>query len=123
MNFAKIFLGALYATTFSIQTAQAATPTDTSVIEVVTFKLKSGVTDAQFAPIDKRVETQHVSKQPGFISRESAAGSNGERLAIVHWRSLKDAEASMATFEKAPAAANFMASIEASTMRMKRYQK
>jgi len=123
MNFSKFILGAVCATLFMVQPAGAAGRTDGSVIEVVTFKLKPGVSTEEFAPIDKRLETQHVSRQPGFVSRESAAGANGEMVAIVHWRSIKDAEASMASFEKAPAAAEFMAKIDASTMSMKRYQK
>lgn len=91
------------------------------VVEVVTFKLKPGVASAEFRTIDKEVEQQHVSKQPGFVSRESAAGEGGEWLVIVHWRSRKDADASMASFERAPAAAAFMSKIDASTMSMKRY--
>ena len=94
---------------------------DPQVIEVVTLKLKDGVSYADFAPIDKVVETQHVSKQPGFISRESAAGQNGEWLVVIHWRSAKDADASMASFASAPAAKDFMANIDASTLAMKRY--
>lgn len=91
------------------------------VVEVVTLKLKNGVSYADFAPIDKAVETQHVSKQPGFISRKSAAGQNGEWLVVIHWRSAKDADASMASFASAPAAKDFMANIDASTLAMKRY--
>jgi hypothetical protein len=91
------------------------------VVEVVTLKLKNGVSYADFAPIDKAVETQHVSKQPGFISRESAAGENGEWLVIVHWQSAKDADASMKSFASAPAAQEFMAKIDPSSLAMKRY--
>jgi hypothetical protein len=91
------------------------------VVEVVTLKLKPGVNYADFAPIDKAVETQHVSKQPGFIARESAAGENGEWLVIIHWRSAKDADASMASFASAPAAQDFMAKIDATSLAMKRY--
>jgi hypothetical protein len=101
-------------------TAQAAETK--SVIEVVTLKLKPGVTPAEFAPVDKAVADEHVSKQLGFISRESAAGENGEWLVVIHWRSVADADASMASFSKAPAAAAFMSKIDASTMVMKRYQ-
>lgn len=93
------------------------------VVEVVTFKLKPGVTSAEFRTVDKEVEKQHVSNQPGFVSRESAAGEGGEWLVIVHWRSRRDADASMASFERAPAAAAFMSKIDASTMSMKRYEK
>ena len=38
------------------------------VIEIVTLKLKPGVTASAFKPIDKAVETEYVSKQPGLIS-------------------------------------------------------
>ncbi|MGH8865716.1 MAG: antibiotic biosynthesis monooxygenase family protein [Burkholderiales bacterium] len=95
--------------------------TQGAVIEIVTFKLKQGVTTEEFRPLDKAVELQHVVKQPGFISRESAAGENGEWLVVVHWRSVEDAEASMASFSSAPAAAQFMSKLDTNTMSMKRY--
>jgi heme-degrading monooxygenase HmoA len=121
MNLRKFWLGGALAAALAVQPTLAAS--SDSVIEVVTFKLKTGVAAADFAPIDKAVERDHVARQPGFVSRESAHGANGEWLVIVHWRSVKDADASMATFEKAPAAARFMSKIDASTMSMKRYQK
>jgi len=95
--------------------------TQSAVVEIVMFKLKPGVTADEFRPLDRAVELQHVMKQPGFISRESAAADNGEWLVIVHWRSVKDAEASMASFAGAPATAPFMAKIDANTVSMKRY--
>ena len=42
------------------------------VIEIVTFKLGPGTGAAAFQPLDRAVEVQHVSKQPGFISRVPA---------------------------------------------------
>ncbi|MGH9949632.1 MAG: antibiotic biosynthesis monooxygenase family protein [Pyrinomonadaceae bacterium] len=95
--------------------------TQGAVIEIATFKLKPGVTADEFRPLDNAVEVQYVVKQPGFISRESAAGDNGEWLVVVHWRSVEDAEASMASFSSAAAAEQFMSKIDASTMSMKRY--
>lgn len=103
--------------------SDTATAPSAKVIEVVTFKLSGGVTAAQFRLVDQEVEAQYVSRQPGFVSRESAAGEHGEWLVIVHWRSAADANSSMASFETAPAAAKFMSSIDASTMRMKRYDR
>lgn len=122
MNTWKILLGSVLSATFAVQPALAAGQRG-DVIEVVTFKLKNGVAAAEFAPVDKAVEREHVAKQAGFVSRESAHGAHGEWLVIVHWRSAKDADASMASFEKALAAAQFMSKIEASTMSMKRYQR
>jgi heme-degrading monooxygenase HmoA len=122
MNLWKFLLGSALSATFAVQPALAAGPGG-NIIEVVTFKLKAGVSAAEFAPIDKAVGRDHVAKQPGFVSRESAHGADGEWLVIVHWRSTKDADASMASFEKAPAAAPFMAKIEVSTMSMKRFER
>ncbi len=99
------------------QTHDAAGP----VIEIVTFTLKDGVSPDEFRPLDDAVATQHVSKQPGFLARQSAASADGQWLVIVHWRSTKDADASMASFASAPATKQFMASIKAETMKMKRY--
>ena len=90
------------------------------VVEVVTMKLKDGVSVEAFAPLDKAIEDEHVSKQPGFVSRETAA-RDGTWLVIVHWRSAEAAQASMDTFANAPASAKFMSMIDASTMTMTRY--
>jgi hypothetical protein len=93
----------------------------TPVIEIVTFKLKQGVTYAEFRPLDQAVQVQHVANQPGFISRESAAGEQGEWLVVVHWRSTADADASMTSFMDAPTAQAFLSKIDIATMSMKRY--
>ena len=121
----KLLLVTLSVGVLAMQQAggAAAAGASAKVIDVVTFILKSGVTPTEFRAVDTSIERQHVSRQPGFMSRESAAGENGEWLVIVHWRSSQDADASMASFEKAPAAANFMSKIDASTMSMKRYEK
>jgi hypothetical protein len=91
------------------------------VIEVVTLKLKSGVTAAQFELVDRDVETKYMVKRPGFLSRESAPGSDNSWLVIVHWRLLADADASMKSFATAPAAAGFMSMIVPNSMVMTRY--
>ncbi|WP_428312913.1 antibiotic biosynthesis monooxygenase family protein [Hydrocarboniphaga sp.] len=121
MNIRKFLMSSTLLATLAVQPALASQ--GGNVIEVVTFKLKAGVSATDFAPIDKTVEREHVARQPGFISRESAHGADGDWLVIVHWRSAKDADASMAIFEKAPSAAQFMSKIEASTMSMKRYDR
>ena len=81
-----------------------------------------GLAGRRVAPIDKALGREHVAKQPGFISRENAHGADGAWLVIVHWRSVKHADASMASFEKAPAGAPFISKIETSTMSMQRYR-
>ncbi len=92
-----------------------------AVVEIVTLRLRDGASDAQFLAANRRVESEHVERQPGFVSRQTARGDNGEWLVVVHWASRAAAEASMASFAAAPATADFMAVIDASSMNMKRY--
>ena len=66
-------------------------------LEVVAGKLKEGVDMAVQREADKAVEAL-ISKQKGFIYRETAYGQNGEWFVIVHWASLKDAENAAAIF-------------------------
>ena len=117
--------GALQAQTAAGQSGKAehvdSDSEQETVVEIVTFKLMEGVSVEAFRPLDEAVELQHVAKQPGFISRESAAGDEGDWLVIVHWRSATDADASMARFMSEPAAEQFMSKIDASSMSMKRY--
>ena len=93
------------------------------IIEIATFKLKDGVSYETFMPLDKAVEVEHVAKQNGFISRESAKGQNGDWLVVVHWETEADAQASMNSFMQAPAAAPFIEQIDTDTMTMKHYKK
>ena len=91
------------------------------IIEIATFKLKEGLSPASFLPFDKAVEEKLVSKNHGFISRQSGATADGEWLVIVHWETVEDVDASMASFADSPAAAEFMANLQPETMSMKRY--
>lgn len=92
-----------------------------TIIEIVTFHLRDGVDEKQFLAENENVEKNHVVKQPGFISRETARGEDGEWLVVVHWQSAKDADASMNSFAAAPSAKTFMSFIDDATMKMKRY--
>ena len=94
--------------------------TNATVIEIATFEFAEGVTAETFAPVDARVEAEHVSQQPGFVSRETGATDTGW-VAIVRWETAEHAQASMDSFAEAPAAADFMGLMNAETMRMTRY--
>lgn len=94
--------------------------TKATVVEIATFDFAEGVTAEAFAPIDARVEAEHVSQQPGFVSREAGSTDTGW-VAIVYWESAQAAQASMDSFGEAPAAADFMGLMDVSTMAMTRY--
>ena len=97
--------------------------TDAKIIEIVKFNINDGVNYDQFAPLDRALEVQHVSKQPGFVARHAAKGEDGEWLVVVYWASLDAADASMASFMDAPAAAEFVAHLDGDTMSMTRFER
>ena len=108
------------AAIFTGATMANAQNTTATVVEIATFDFAEGVNADAFAPVDARIEAEHVSQQPGFVSRETGATDTGW-VAIVHWETAADAQASMDSFANAPAAADFMGMMNVETMRMTRY--
>ena len=100
--------------------ASAETKTVT-VVEIASFQLNEGVEVADFAALDARVAEEHVSQQPGFVSRESGFAGNAW-VAIVLCETAADSQASMDSFASAPAAAEFMSNLDSSTMTMTLYE-
>lgn len=70
-----------------------------------TPQLKEGVTKAQFEQVEREVEQTYIRKRAGFLSRESAPGSDRSWLAIVHWRSTARCRSFNDGLSTAPAAA------------------
>lgn len=94
---------------------------DTGVaLEVVAGKLKPGVSVGDHDKADKAV-AEMISKLPGFISRETGAGPEGEWFAIVHWASLKDAENAAAVFMQSTEGKASMAMTDPSSILFKHY--
>lgn len=92
------------------------------VIEITTFKIKTTVTTENFWKEDAKIDTNYTSKQPGYISRESAFNDEtDEVLVVAKWKKMEDADASMQKFMKDTSVANYANMIEGNTMRMKRY--
>ncbi|MEM6766941.1 MAG: hypothetical protein AAF655_18540 [Bacteroidota bacterium] len=96
---------------------------DPYVIEITTFTYKEGVKADTFWIRDAKIQEDYTSKQPGFISRESAMSEEGEVVVVVRWKTMADAEASMNKFMQDPSVADYAQMIEGPSMKMKRYQK
>ncbi len=89
-------------------------------LEVVAIKLKAGGDMDAFRKNDKAT-AELVSKQPGFVSRETGSGPDGEWFVIVHWASLKDAENAGAVFMQSGQAKVSMSMIDQNSMFFKHY--
>ena len=91
-----------------------------SIVEVTTFRLAEGVTDESFLALDRRVQTELVPNQPGFMRRTTAR--HGDDWLVVTLWSTEDAAAA---FERAaeghPLQAEFEQAVEAGTFHLTRY--
>ncbi len=91
-----------------------------SIVEVTTFRLAEGVTDESFLALDRRVQTELVPNQPGFLRRTTAR--HGDDWLVVTLWSTEDAAAA---FERAveghPLQVEFVQAVEAGTLHLTRY--
>ena len=91
-----------------------------SIVEVTTFRLRDGVSDDSFLALDKRLQTELVPNQPGFLRRTTAR--HGEDwLVVTLWAADGDAAAFQRTAEDHPLQAEFVQAVEAGTLHLTRY--
>lgn len=85
-------------------------------LEIVRFHLAAGVDSADFLRHAARVDAL-LDATPGFLRRDLAEGDDGW-TDIVHWATPEDAHAAAASLPAHPEAADFMAAIDPSGLRM-----
>ena len=91
-----------------------------SIVEITTFRLAEGVSDESFLALDKRVQTELVPNQPGFMRRTTAR--HGEEWLVVTLWSTEDAAAAFQrAVEGDPLQAEFEHAVEAGTFHLTRY--
>lgn len=73
-----------------------------SVIEHVTYKLKSGVSEQQLAATHEGVHS-FLNRQPGFIYRSLSQDDSGQWFDIVYWQDMATAKAAGDAFMADPA--------------------
>lgn len=86
-------------------------PTDGPVLEVVTFRLAPGITDAAFLAAAKGTAAV-VAARSGFVRRSLLRDETGQWTDIVEWQSLAQAHAAAEAVVTDPAFAPFGAAID-----------
>lgn len=87
-----------------------------TVIELVLFKTRPGVGEAELRAAAARATTA-LQRLDGFVRRELAlAPDTGQWADIVHWTDLAAAEQAMAPFMAAPEAQDFITLLDEQQM-------
>jgi heme-degrading monooxygenase HmoA len=91
-----------------------------SIVEVTTFRLADGVSDASFLALDRRVQTELVPNQPGFMRRTTARHGD-DWLVVTLWSTEEAASAYERAVESHPLQTAFIHAVEAGTFHLTRY--
>ena len=101
-----------------------ATETDhygSAVIEILTFRLASGVDVAAFTALDARVQTEVAYQQPGLLRRTTGCNDEGRWLILQVWASSEAAAAGRVAFDRSPVGAALDALIDADSVHVERF--
>jgi hypothetical protein len=91
-----------------------------SIVEITTFRLAEGVSDASFLALDKRMQTELVPNRPGFVRRTTARHGE-EWLVVTLWASEDAAAAFQRAVEGDPLQLEFEHAAEAGSLHLTRY--
>ncbi len=91
-----------------------------SVVEITTFGLAAGADVESFLRADRRVQTELVPNQPGFLRRTTARDGE-DWVVVVLWASRSDASAFDRAAQGHPAQAEFERHLEAGSAQTHRY--
>lgn len=91
-----------------------------SIVEITTFRLADGVTDEIFLALDKRIQTELVPNQEGFLRRTTARHGD-DWLVVTLWASDDDAAGFQRRIDGHPLQAEFERVVEAGTVHLTRY--
>jgi heme-degrading monooxygenase HmoA len=91
-----------------------------SIVEVSTFRLAEGVTDGSFLELDRRVQTELVPNQPGFMRRTTARHGD-DWVVVTLWSTEEAAAAYERAAEGQQLQAEFVGAVEAGTFHLTRY--
>jgi heme-degrading monooxygenase HmoA len=91
-----------------------------SIVEVTTFTLAHSANEDSFLALDRRVQTELVPNQPGFMRRTTA--KRGERWVVVTlWATEDNAAAFEATSFDHPIQVEFDGHLETGSVEIHRY--
>ncbi len=88
-----------------------------AIAEVVTFKLKAGVSEADFL-LAADVVQSHLQEMSGYLGCELLNDEQGQWIDLVYWRSMAEAHAAAELLMALPSAGPFIGLIDETSTAM-----
>ena len=91
------------------------------MIEIIRFKARDGVEEAELLRADRAVQEDFAYQQPGLL-RRTAARRGADWVVVDLWRSHADAEAASIRWGEHPAAQALMGLIDEASVSVELYE-
>jgi hypothetical protein len=91
------------------------------VIEIMRFRLSSGVDRPTFLAADRAVQEDFAYQQPGLLRRTTARADDDSWIVIDMWQSGAESDACSARWDRDPVAQRFMSLVDRDTLVTERY--
>jgi hypothetical protein len=91
------------------------------VIELVMFRMKSGIDNATFIDAVGQ-STAFLEQQPGFLARQVGLTATGEWADIIRWADLDAALRAAAAFNAAPETQALTACVDRDSVQMRHFR-
>lgn len=88
------------------------------IVEITTFKLNAGVSEAAFLKAAETLQSTFLNEQEGFIQRTITQGEEGVWTDIVFWTNKAAVTKAMQAAQTSEEAAPFMQMIDPTTVKM-----
>jgi len=88
------------------------------VVEVAMFKLNEGVAEQAFIAEAKKVQESFLKKQKGYLDRELLKDESGQWFDILHWQSMKEAQAAAEAMMQESSCQQFIQMIDPKSIQM-----
>ena len=92
------------------------------MIEILTFRLNSGVDPVAFTALDDRVQTEVAYQQPGLLRRTTGRNGEGRWLILQVWASADAADAGRAALDRSDLRAELEAMIDPASVHVERFE-
>jgi len=90
---------------------------DKTALEVVMFRLKPGVSEADFLDANRAVQAD-LHNSSGYIRRELSRNDDGQWFDLVYWQSLVEAQQALEAFSTWPSTQRMAPMIDDSSITM-----
>jgi len=93
-----------------------------NALEIAMYKIKNGVSEADFIQAGVEMEKNFIKKQKGFIKRTFAKSENGEWVDVIYWETMDDAMKASEAAMKSPVCAPMFGMLDDVSVKMHHFE-